>query len=483
LSFENRPLESKHLETSLTMILQSLLGFSVFVVIYYNVRYFLTVRRNSRKARELGCQPTYRSHNRFPFGLDKVREEKAAFDNHLYPYLLQKAWAVRHPVTTSESFTLGTWESGTIDPLNIQAILATQFTDFELGDFRREGTEPFLGSGIFTQDGGAWKHSRDILRPQFAREQVKDLTSEERHVQNMFRVLPVGSKGNGWTEEVDIQPLIFALTLDAATEFLLGESANSQLEAFETDSESGKAKRFAAAFDEGTKGTSARFVYGPFAKWIWPKGWASAINATHNTIDSIVSKALLRAQQQELIGVSMEKEEKTRYVFLEELIKDTKDPLELRSQILHILIAGRDTTASTISWAFYELVRQPDMYQRLRNIILHDFGTYSQCKLERDITFAKIKACSYLQYVLNETLRLYPPVLTNERVATKDTTLPRGGGPDGLGKVFIPKGRTVSYSVFLLHRREDLWGKDAEKFRPERWEGRKMGWDYVPVSS
>lgn len=53
---------------------------------------------------------------------------------------------------------------------------------------------------------------------------------------------------------------------------------------------------------------------------------------------------------------------------------------------------------------------------------------------------------------------------------------PGGGGPDGSAPIFVPKGKTVSFALHLLHRRKDLWGPDANHFRPERWENRKMEW-------
>lgn len=80
-------------------------------------------------------------------------------------------------------------------------------------------------------------------------------------------------------------------------------------------------------------------------------------------------------------------------------------------------------------------------------------------------------------------LRLQPPVPFNFRVSTKDTSLPIGGGPDGLSPVYIKKDTMVAYSVFAMHRRTDLWGKDAAFFRPERWEeNAKHGWEYLPFN-
>jgi cytochrome P450 len=115
----------------------------------------------------------------------------------------------------------------TSDPRNIQAMLAKQFNDFELGATRNANMVPTLGSGIFTQDGKAWEHSRALLRPNFVRDQVSDLDLEENHIQNLFAAMPI--QADGWTAETNIQQLFFRLTIDSATEFLFGESVDSQL--------------------------------------------------------------------------------------------------------------------------------------------------------------------------------------------------------------------------------------------------------------
>src|SRR6202000_3329383 len=86
-----------------------------------------------------------------------------------------------------------------------------------------------LGHGIFSADGKQWEHSRALLRPQFSRDQVKDLDLEEKHVQNLLRALP--AEEDSWTSTTDIQPLISRFTMDSASEFLFGESTNIQLAA------------------------------------------------------------------------------------------------------------------------------------------------------------------------------------------------------------------------------------------------------------
>lgn len=79
-------------------------------------------------------------------------------------------------------------------------------------------------------------------------------------------------------------------------------------------------------------------------------------------------------------------------------------------------------------------------------------------------------------------LRLHSVVGILGKQASFDTTLPRGGGPNGKSPIFLPKGSIVLYSMLAQHRRKDLFGEDALEFRPERWETLRPGWNYVPFN-
>lgn len=220
-----------------------------------------------------------------------------------------------------------------------------------------------------------------------------------------------------------------------------------------------------------------------------PKAFREANSQVHEVVDHYVNVALESKR-------NPDRKEDDRYIFLNALAADTNDPKMLRDNMLNILLAGRDTTASLLSSTFYYLARHPDVFSRLRREIVEAFG---DSRNPREITQTKLKDISYLRYVLNESklqptrtfkhpanrtaLRLQPPVPVNFRVATKDTSLPVGGGADKQSPIYIKKGAMCAYNVFAMHRRTDLWGKDARSFRPERWEeNAKHGWEYLPFN-
>ena len=163
-----------------------------------------------------------------------------------------------------------------------------------------------------------------------------------------------------------------------------------------------------------------------------------------------------------------------RYVFLEELVRQTTDKYAIRSELLNILLAGRDTTASLLSNLWWEISRRPEVWAKLR-------AEVDALNGEKP-TFDQMREMKYLRNVVSESLRLYPVVPLNQREAINDTYLPRGGGKDGQSPVFIPKGMAVGYSVFAMQRRKDIYGEDAEEFKPERWDNIRPGWEYLPFN-
>ncbi|KAJ5505890.1 Cytochrome P450 E-class CYP52 [Penicillium expansum] len=431
--------------------------------------------RHAQRARRIGCgePPLYPSKD--PFGISTLLEILDAAREKLLPQLAERRvnfLSRQHDryVSTFRMYQVGRENLFTADPKNIQAMLATQFKDFGLGDVRRNVAHPVVGNGIFTTDGESWSHSRSLLRPQFTRDQMSNLDREERHVHNALYAIPM--LPDGWSSAVDIQAIFFRLTLDSATEFLFGESSDSQIAA--TQKEPGQASNdtFLYGFDQCMWYLAERLRFERLYWVIYNREFQKCINIVHAFVDKFVHSALIQAQQQK-------RKLKTSKRFHRTLTSTTKDPVILRDESLNVLLAGRDTTASLLSWAILLLARHQHIFARVRSDILEQFGTYDQ---PQNMDFASLQSCQYLQHFLKETLRLYPIVPFNRRCATKDTTLPCGGGKDGTSPIYIRKGRTVMYSTYVLHRRKDIWGEDAEIFNPDRWIGRRVTWEYIPFN-
>jgi cytochrome P450 len=457
-------------------------------IIYRFVQSIVRDRQIAAESLRRGCKAPPRYKNRLPWGLDTVYDSLTADKKKKFPELMIKRYA-RMGNRTFESRILGNRNYSTNDPKNVQALLATQFKDFGLGERRSGLFRPLLGTGIFTADGKVWEHSRAMMRPQFNRDQISDLRLEEVHVQNLMRALQINQ--SKWTSQVDLQVLFFRLTIDSACEFLFGESIDSQILNLPENAGllSSKAKdraidevKFATAFDRSQAWCSHRTRF--MDKYWLVDGLAARrdCKTVHDFVDYFVRRAL--KQNPNEVEKELEKgsaNHKDKYVFLDALARETRDPIELRDQLLNILLAGRDTTASLLGWTFWILARHPDIFDKLRASIVEQFGTYSSSSAN-DISFVSLKNCQYLQHVINESLRLYPVVPVNMRQALRDTTLPRGGGEDGSSPIFVPKGRIVDYSVHVMHRLKELWGEDADEFKPERWQGRRPGWEYLPFN-
>jgi len=136
-------------------------------------------------------------------------------------------WMFENYGTAASPYTVESTVGGdkrvifTADPENIKAILTTQFEDYGKGEpFHRDWKE-FLGDSIFVTDGEQWHNSRQLIRPMFTRERVADLELFERHVVKVIELLGGGGR------VVDVENIFFRYTLDAATDFLLGQSVDS----------------------------------------------------------------------------------------------------------------------------------------------------------------------------------------------------------------------------------------------------------------
>ncbi|QDS75299.1 hypothetical protein FKW77_001309 [Venturia effusa] len=416
----------------------SLLVLGVFGSLFLIVHH-VKKRKRERQLQLLsakeGCQPARFAPNRWPFGLDHLSTViQADASGHLMEAFLGFH---RSMGFTFENRILGTYSWATIEPRNLEAIMSTHFEDWGLGP-RRPIMFPAFGDGIFVQEGPAWKHSREMLRPQFNHSQYDNMDNFEEAVEDLFTAIEAAQeKGN---DAVDVQPLFFKFTLDT------------------TSADKGE-MGFAQAFNEVQVYIQHRSRLGDFYWLSGGKKFRKACKTVSDFADWLIDHGLRR----EKIS-SATAGQKGKYVFLDTIAEAVKTKEALRGQTVNILAAGRDTTAGLLSWVFFLLVRHPKVLQALRLEINQATSNHEPT------TRIMLRNMTYLQNILKEALRLYPPVPLNTRTALRDTVLPLGGGPDGTSPLLIPKGGNVAFGVYTMHRRPDLYGLDAEIFRPERWD-------------
>ena len=306
-----------------------------------------------------------------------------------------------------------------------------------------------------------------MLRPNFVRSQVGDLPTFENHVKHLVAAVPRDGK------TVNLSDFFFRLTMDSATEFLFGESTESLTKV--------TTEGFSDSFTRGQEFIANNSRWGWWAKLFPPNDqFKHDQKFVHDFVDYYVDKGL--AKRSQLLTEKSNSEKSGRYVFIDELVRQTTDKVAIRSELLNILLAGRDTTASLLTNVWFVLSKRPDIWSKLQADI---------ASLDGEVpTFEELKNLKYLKALLNESLRLHPVVPANSREALEDTVLPIGGGPDGSAPLFVKKGNTVAWSVYTMHRRKDFYGEDAEEFKPERWlddpatgeKGLRPGWEYLPFN-
>ena len=231
-----------------------------------------------------------------------------------------------------------------------------------------------------------------LIRPNFTKAQVADLETFESHVQTAISKIP----RDGAT--FDLQDLFFKLTLDSATEFLFGESVHSLL-----SSEDSEAERFGKAFDLAQSRLGRRSRLGRLNLLLKDKEFDDACRVVHTFVNRIVRQALERKVPEDAEKSINSDGREERYTFLSELLRSTRDPKQLRDELLSILLAGRDTTASLLSNTFHVLARRPDIWTKLK-------AEVDELKGEKP-GYEALRNMKYIKYILNECKCFLPSIV------------------------------------------------------------------------
>ena len=186
-----------------------------------------------------------------------------------------------------------------------------------------------LGDGIFTEDGPPWKHSRELLRRQFVHMQYQNLEGFREHVEGMIDAV---KRSSGI---VDLQPHLYRLTLSTTIAMILGQP----VENFRHEI----GDLFSKSFNKALLVTATRVRLGDLY-WLYaPPGFFSACQTVKSYTDQFVKDSLRQNCEAQVAS--------DKYKFISDLHTDYQDLRLVRDQVINVLIAGRDTTAATMSYA------------------------------------------------------------------------------------------------------------------------------------
>nr|AVZ23851.1 cytochrome P450 [Thanatephorus cucumeris] len=347
----------------------------------------------------------------------------------------------------------------TVEPEVVKAILSTDFNSYEKGSDIQGIMFSLLGNGIFNSDGDTWKFHRSMSRPYFTRDRISHFDNFARHADAAIsKLLSRASEPDH--PAVDFQDLVARFTLDSGTEFLFGRDTRS-LDAplpYPHGKPADDSASFAAAFSRAQGQVMQRFGLAMFWPWMelfWDRT-AEDMKIINAYVTPILKKKLERGSDIE--SKPTNEGDQDADTLLDHLVKFTQDESVIKDEIINILVAARDTTATTLTFAVYILAENPAIMNRLRDEIIGRLGTSNHP------TPDDLKEMKYLRAVINETLRLFPAVPVNVRAAAKSTVLAINGK-----RYYIPAGTRMTWSTLMMHRRKDLWGPDADNFDPDRW--------------
>ncbi|KAH6714121.1 cytochrome P450 [Leptodontidium sp. MPI-SDFR-AT-0119] len=442
-----------HVGEVVVAILTVAIIFQIFVRLHY--AYKVRSAGNIHAAR-LGKGPLAGLSWLYAIGMAQAKNRLQALFESLYDWGTPEC-----PNLVEINITGGRRFFFTREPEHVKTILTSKFADYGKGPEFHHVWKPFLGDSIFTTDHEQWQKSRNLIRPMFIKNRVSDLAIFERSTSLMLKQFPKSG------QTFDIMDYFYRMTIDITTEFLLGQSVNSL---------QNPQSEFVKAFTEVQRAQMMLTCLLPIQQFV-PRGkYNRGIKVIEDFIVPFIDRTLALSDD-ELDQVS--KSEKS-FTFLHALARYTRDPRVIRDQLIAVLLAGRDTTAATLSWTLYELSHYPAIYAKLRSEIFSVVGP------TRQPTYEDLKAMKYLSHTLNETLRLYPAVPFNVRFALTDTTLP---GFNGQPDITVVAGDSVIYSTLVMQRRSDLYPVPSAEFAPpqvfspDRWDHwSPPPWTYVPFN-
>ncbi|XP_062001769.1 cytochrome P450 704C1-like [Rosa rugosa] len=346
----------------------------------------------------------------------------------------------------------------TSDPANVEYILKSNFDNYGKGRYNYNILRDLLGDGIFAVDGEKWRQQRKISSHEFSTRMLRDFSSvifQKSAAKLAYKLSEIATSN----ETIEIQDVFMQLALDSIFQVAFGVELDNMCESSE------EGKSFGDAFDNSSALTLFRYVdvFWGIKKFL-NVGSEALLRKNTKIVDDFVYK-LIHTKIEHMKKEDNSSETMGREDILSRFLRVNKtDPTYLRDIILNFVIAGKDTTATTLSWFIYLLCKHPSVQEKISQEVeqvtgmkkITNFSEFAS-SLSEDV----LEKMQYLHAAITETLRIYPAVPVDAKICFSDDTL-----PDGFS---VRKGDLVAYQPYAMGRMKTIWGDDAEQFKPERW--------------
>ncbi|PKA46802.1 Cytochrome P450 86B1 [Apostasia shenzhenica] len=359
----------------------------------------------------------------------------------------------------------------TCDPSNVRHVFSTNFVNYPKGGGFADLFD-ILGSGIFAVDGEDWKFQRRKTHGFMADGRFRESAAAATRNKVVNGLLPELSRREATGEAFDLQDVFLRLTFDTACLFVFGIDPGCLSEGLPTVA-------FAAAMDDAEEALFYRHIlpvsWWKMMRWLrigTEKKMAEATKVVDHFITEYISE---RTQENEktadegsaaaaadegsaaAAAAGGSYDHKVSSCLLGSFLASRQEVETispdfhkfLRDTAFNLMIAGRDTTSSGLTWFFWLLTRHPAVESK----ILAELSSQEATGDHRRLV--------YLHAALCESLRLFPPVPFEHKGAVEPDVLPSGHQ--------VHCRRRLLFSLYSMGRMEGVWGKDCKDFRPERW--------------
>ena len=314
-------------------------------------------------------------------------------------------------------------------PAEIEEVLVDHAADFRKS-FGTRMLIPLLGHGLLTAEGDEWLRHRRLASPAFHRDRI------EGYGRTMAGYAQ--DSADGWTEgeAVDLHDEMTALTLRIVARTLFDNDVTARIE---------EVARIGTWIQDFyyLRFASLRFL---IPTWLPTPGNRRLAAATRR-LDEVVYGIIRERRPDEDRGDLL-----SMLLLTRDEAGNGMSERQVRDEVMTLLLAGHETTALALSWAFLLLDRNPEARDRLEAELTEVIG-------DRVPSPADVPALPFAQAVVNETLRLYPPAYVTGRETIRPTTI---------GGVRLPKRHIVLISMQATHR-DPRFFPEPDAFRPERW--------------